>query len=164
MNKKKLFKAIKKIIKKINNKSDNYYNKIKPILAEESHSFGLKPLNNFCGSLIDELDREYNTEAFSYYFYETQSNKQEILDLIDERALNLLINKTQNLFNEGIIYENLIKEFLIQGDSAGFKPIDETIVLIQEQLDKTFKTDRFAQHFYEEDFEPEFRQKIFYDL
>jgi len=157
-----LFNLLVDTIFHLNELQKTYYKKLSFLLAEDSFSFGIKPLMETNELIIKELE-SLDFYEFGYLYFETHKltdfTKSELLKemylsiennenryqspILKEKDLLKLYLKLLNfLYNEEKKYEEIIQFFLKEeSHSFGFKPIDDAITFIEKSLGRIYIID-----------------------
>lgn len=97
---KKLLIFIMRFSYRIQVRSNTVYNKLKPLLQEDSHSFGFKPLSDIEANIIYTLDKIYSTYFFEYNRWETNLPFKDATNIVNNLFLPEYINFEQNTNNK----------------------------------------------------------------
>lgn len=155
----KLFNLLVDTLYFSDNLQKTYYKKLFLLLAENSFSFGLKPLMEMNEKITQNLEKLYFYDFTSIYFenfdlndkeksislkkmylsIENKENKYQSPILKEKDMLLIFLNSLVFLYKEEKKYETIIKSFLTEESySFGFKPINDIINYIEKELGKIY--------------------------
>lgn len=131
------------IIEKCDESSNKVYEKIGPLLQEQSHSFGFKFFADLSLFIIEEIERINDDKELSYLYFEKNIRDKKQLSSImgdfEKDYLKLIFTIVEKIQKEDLILGKLFSLFLVDeqeniGDHS-FLYTDNLLKFIEEKLD-----------------------------